>query len=119
MRIEPPSDSSVPYLPEFWTTTLPGAWIEIWPSGSISIRVPRGMIIVGAASSIVPRLMSYLPLLLSNKRRQRLVSLQGGPFPGFQQQPFLVLPAVIQNVDERIDRHPLIVLGLAPDLIVE
>src|SRR6185436_1905971 len=96
-------DSRVPYLPEFWTTTLPGAWIESWPSASVSIRVPRGMIIVGAASSMLLLLMKRL---LSCKRRQRLEALRRGSVARLQQQALLVLPAVVQDVDQRIDRHP-------------
>src|SRR5687768_10830872 len=116
--MEPPSDSSVPYLPEFCTTTFPGAWIESRPSGSTSMRVPRGMIRVGAASSTVVRLMdtAFLPSCFPafDDSRQRLVSLQLGRAPHLGQQALFVGPAVIQDVDQRIGRHPPAILRPAP-----
>src|SRR5829696_2082919 len=116
--MEPPSDSSVPYLPEFWTTTFPGAWIESRPSGSTTMRVPRGMIRVGAASSTLARLMKPT-FLLSYDCRQRLVPLQLGRAPRSGKQAFFIGPAVIQDVDQRIGRYPPAILRPAPDLVMD
>src|SRR3954447_8985021 len=126
MRIEPPSDSSTPYFPEFWTTRLPGAWIESCPSGSISIRRPWGMMRVGAAGSGVLRLMNpaFLRFSLSSmvavgRHRQRLEDLERRGRARRDQQPVLVRPMAVENVDQRIHGTVDAASVLAADLVVE
>src|SRR2546423_814212 len=104
MRIEPPIDSRTPYFPELWTTRLPGAWIESCPSGSISIRRPWGMIRVGAAVlRFMKLLLSCISMLASGRHRQRLEPLERRARARLVQEPVLVGPVAVQDVDQRID----------------
>src|SRR3954471_11408855 len=94
--------------------------MESCPSGSISMRRPLGMIMVGARLSgldFMVLLLLRLELRLG-ARRQRLEALDRPRIAGLQQQPVVVRPAAVQDEQQWIDGAKLAVRTPAAHLVV-